>query len=144
MAVVAGRSTRSLERTEVLAESVEISSAKEASEIFDGGVARYCTFSSYLHEGAHVDAVLVGCKFVDVEWYWALFNCTILVDCEFVRCTFQGASFSGARLVDCRFERCRFIDDNLGAPCRNHESKIYGGEVKECSGSEFLFGSGAL
>ena len=124
----------------MIADSIDYSSASEAAKVFDGGVARYCTFSSYLHEGAHIDAIFLGCTFTDVEWYWGLFNCANLIECRFVRCTFRGTSFAGSKFVECTFDGCKFVPDNLGGSCTNDGSKIYGGTVSDCSGGEFLFG----
>ena len=126
----------------MLADGIEFSSAREAAKVFEEGYARYCSFASYLHEGAHVDVVCLGCRFTDVEWYWGLFNGANFIDCHFTGCKFRGTSFAGARFVDCTFEHCEFLPDNLGASCRNDGSKVYGCTIKECIGGEFLFGNG--
>ena len=128
----------------MLAESVEYSNASDAAKIFDSGVARYCNFSNFEHEGAHVDSVFVGCTFANIEWYWGLFNCAVFVECRFTACRFRGSSFSDTKFVECTFDRCQFEPDNLGKGCSNNRSKVYGGEVKDCAGGEFLFGSGAF
>ena len=128
----------------MLADSIEYSSSKEAAKVLNDGVARYCTFSSYVHEGAHVDALCLGCTFSDIEWYWGHFNCANLIECRFIRCTFRGTAFADTRFIECSFDSCKFLLDNLGGSCTNDGSKIYGGTVSECSGGEFLFGNGAF
>ena len=128
----------------MLADGTEFSSAREAAEVFDEGLARYCSVSSYLHEGAHVDSIFLGCSFTDVEWYWAFFNCANFIECRFVGCVFRGANFADTRFVECHFERCEFLPDNLGKGCTNNGSRVFGGSVKECVGGDFLFNSGAF
>jgi uncharacterized protein YjbI with pentapeptide repeats len=129
----------------VLAESEEYSNPRDAAKVLDhDGVARYCKFSAYVHEGAHVDAICVGCSFVDVEWYWGLFNAARFIQCEFVRCSFRGTSFADSTFVECKFEQCQFTTDNLGGGCSNNGSKLYACEANECAGEGVLFSDGAF
>ena len=138
------RSATTLERTIMLADSIEYTNVHEANAVLDDGIARYCAFRGYTHEGAHIGATFVACTFEHIDWYWALFNCAVFVDCRFTHCTFRGATFATSRFVSCTFEKCAFLADNLGGSCRNEASRVYDCTAKECSNGEFLFECGAL
>src|ERR1051326_976880 len=89
----------------MLVENAEYLDANSASLHLNGGVFRYCEFSSYSVEGGHIDAVFIGCSFTHLDWYWGLFNCCLFVECTFQGCTFRGTSFPDCRFVECKFAR---------------------------------------
>jgi len=126
-----------------VSENIEYLDAKSASKYLDGGVFRYCTFSTFEIAGQHICAVFIGCTFQDLDWYWGLFNSCLFVESEFHSSVFRGTLFPNTKFVDCEFAYCRFVKDNLNGDCSAEQAKWYGCTFQECEGIDALIQSSA-
>ena len=99
----------------------------------------YCEFTRIEGEGDHVDSVFQDCRFVECDWYWALFNLSVFVGAEFKNCTFRGCSFADCAFVECEFVDCRFTVDNFGRVCSFEGSRWYACKQSNTVGIEASF-----
>ena len=129
----------------MLIERAEYRDGATLAALLDGdNVFRYCDFSEFSIEGAHVDGAFLGCTFAGLDWYWGLFNCCLFVQARFSSCVFRGTSFPDCRFIDCEFVDCQFLEDNLGGSCKAEGARVFGSTVKGCKGAEFLFAGVAV
>jgi uncharacterized protein YjbI with pentapeptide repeats len=84
---------------------------------WDENYFKFCDFENFSIEGKHIPSDFVSCSFVNVEWYWGLFNGANFVDCLFTDCVFRGTAFPDCKFVQCTLTNCRFEKDNLAADC---------------------------
>lgn len=126
----------------MLVENTEYAGKAPSGKLLNGGVFRYCCFTSF-SEGGHVDAAFLRCTFEDVDWYWTLFNCCLFVGCTFTRCKFRGVSFPDCIFVECQFASCQFLEDNLKGNCRAEGARVYASTASDCVGEDVLFVRGA-
>jgi len=106
--------------------------------VLEENVFTNCEFNGFSFEGGHIYGAFIDCKFVNLDWYWGLFNNCLFIDKTFVNCKFRGTSFSDSKFVDCTFESCQFLADNLNASCRAEEVRLYGTAFIDCVESEIF------
>jgi uncharacterized protein YjbI with pentapeptide repeats len=95
---------------------------------------KFCTFSDFDDEGAHIDSSFIDCVFEGCEFYWGLFNIATFVGAAFKNCRFRGCGFPGCRFVECSFENCDFTVDAFGHGCRFEDSRWYSCKQRNTQG----------